>query len=227
MTCPACSETVLPEDMFCFHCGRRLQPKKSTAGPKPSGSKRLRFSQWPLAVVGAVALLAAGYEIHHQSAIIAHLEKGSPSAGAGLKSGQKKKVVLHPVVTTAKTIYPSNLPSTANWTPEVETYDNVQFGLSLPKAMSLPLNSSTTQWSWGKANSPYHVTLSVASGKTSGATVNLGPNTWGTAITHQNGVESQDLFIQWASQKWVEVAISVPAAHHDWLASIAQSVRVS
>ena len=230
LNCPSCSETVLPEDTFCFHCGRRLKPKAAggVSAPNDVRPKRRRFTQWPLAVMGAIALLAAGYEVHHQSAIIANLRATQSGHRQHFgDSGKKHGPVLHPVVTSTQTIYPANLPSPLSWTPEVETYRNVQFGLRVPKNLSASMGSSATQWTWGQANTPYRIVLSVVSAKTPAASVVLGPNTWGTPISRSSAAVSQDLFINWAGAKWVEVSMTVPASHVAWLQAIAKSVRVS
>lgn len=224
LTCPRCGETILSEDKYCFHCGRRLQSAVD-AGNNPPRS-RFRFPQWPLALVGIVAIAFAAYEVHHQSQVMAHLQSTGAGSSAVNRTG-RRAVALHPVVTTTTT-YPANLPSSASWTSEVETYRNVQFGLRVPVGMNTLLPSSSgSQWAWGEPNTPYKVVLSVVPARPAGATVALGPKTFGTAITRSGAVASQSLYINWAAHTWVQVSMAVPASHIYWLGSIAESVRVS
>ncbi|PSR21432.1 MAG: zinc ribbon domain-containing protein [Sulfobacillus acidophilus] len=227
LTCPQCGETVLPEDKFCFHCGRRLKVRQT---PSVQESKPRHFPQWPLALVGILALVLAGYVVHHESSTLARLPKrvASPNPISVPKRAPHAKVPpsLHPVVTTTTT-YPGSMPSSASWTPEVESYQNVQFEVRLPAAMHNALGASAGSWSWGTTNGLDRVTLSVVSAKPSSATVNLGPNTYGTSITQTASTASQNLFVTWAPHKWLEVSMTVPKGHVNWLGGIATSVRIS
>lgn len=226
LSCPRCHETILPEDKYCFHCGRRLQPSAATAPAEPSPRPRTRFPQWPLAVIGAAAVVFAVYEVHHQSHVIAVLQSRGQSRIPRTHDAKLRR--LHPVVTTTTT-YPANLPSSASWTPEVETYQNVQFGLRVPVGMNTPLQTSATsnRWVWGQPQTPDQVVLAVVSGKPADASVPLGANTYGTAIRRTGSVASQSLYIRWSSRQWVAVSMTVPASHIGWLGAIATSVRVS
>lgn len=230
LNCPRCGETILPDDKFCFHCGLRLARTQPPA-PEPAGSfaARQRFPQWPLAVVGLLSLVLAGYIVHRQSALIARLTRSTPAQVSKtvphVHRTASNSVVLHPVVTT--TIYPANLPPVQGWTAVAETYQNVQFGLRLPLALKSALNASPTAWTWGSPGTPYQVALDVVTGKPSSASTSLGPNTWGTPIRKTSTTASQALYINWAAHKWVEVSMVVPVSHIGWLASIASSVRVS
>lgn len=223
LTCPRCGETILSEDKFCFHCGRRL-------GEKPSGTTAEihpnRFAQWTLVAIGVVALVLAGYEVHHQSRVIAALQSRPASRGRSGSAGKTGSLTLHPVVSTTTT-YPTNLPSSAGWTSEVETYQRVQFGLRLPTGMNDVLSTSSTEWIWGKANTPYRVVLEVVANKPASASQTLGAQTYGTSIVKGSATASQALYINWASGKWVEVLMAVPVHHVNWLGSIAKSVQIS
>lgn len=230
MSCPKCGKTILPEDKFCFHCGRRLTNSPATHGPGNQNARpvRRRFSQWPLAIFGAGALILAAVVVAHGSHVIAQLGASSKPSPARLHHSIKHKssTVLHSAVTTTTT-YPSNLPSSGSWTPEVETYNGAQITLRLPAAMSHAESSGATKWVWGAVGSPYQVTLAVVTGRSSSATIPLGPNTFGTAIIHAGGVTSQSLYVKWSNNDWIAVQMQVPNSHRGWLGSIAESVRIS
>lgn len=218
LTCPNCGETVLAEDVFCFHCGRRL--KAAQSGPPNAVSRR--FRQWPLAVAGVLAFIAAGYVIHHQQQQLTDVTHTSVR-GHHLK---KTRVVLHPVVSTT-TSYPSNLPSSAHWTVEVERYHTVQVSLRLPTSLAHLEKSSSTAWTWGATSTPDRVTLGIVGAKPGNASVSLGPNTWGTPIQNNATTASQNLYVEWTPGHWAEVLMTVPAQDEGWLGSIAESVRIS
>jgi hypothetical protein len=188
---------------------------------------RTRFPQWPLAIIGAAAIAFAIYEIQHQSHVIAQLQSSGGQSGVSKTHGAKH-LHLYPVVTTT-TIYPPNVPSSASWTQEVESYQNVQFGLRVPVGMNTALKSSpaASRWSWGEPRTPYAVILAVVAAKPSDANVHLGANTFGTAISRKLAVASQSLYIHWSAHEWMEVSMTVPASHIAWLRVIATSVRIS
>lgn len=225
LTCPRCGETILAEDKFCFHCGRRLAtpPDQSEPLPPEAPKPTRRFTQWPLALAGVAVLVLAGFEVHHQSQIIAKLRVADRAANS---SPHRSNKPLKPVVSTTTT-YPSNLPSSASWTPEVETYHNVQFGVRVPVAMNKAVSASSNQWTWGQPNTPYQVVLAVVVAKPASANVPLGAKTYGTPMKRNSTTASQDLYINWTTGKWVEVSMTVPASHWNWLGSIAKSVQVS
>ncbi|NMP22100.1 zinc ribbon domain-containing protein [Sulfobacillus harzensis] len=218
LSCPNCGETVLPDDVFCFHCGRRLKAAQSSPRPVPR-----HIGLWALALVGVLALVGAGYVIHHQQQALQAALQHQNSPKAKHRSG---RVVLHPVVTTT-TSYPANLPSSAHWTVEVETYHNVQLSLRLPTSLAHLKKSTSSQWVWGDPSFPYQVTLGVASSKPGAASVSLGTNTWGTPIAKSGSTAQQDLYIKWAPGNWAEVLMTVPSKDEGWLGAIAESVRVS
>ena len=216
--CPKCGQMVLSEDKFCFHCGRRLQPKdQAVAARKP------RAAWWPAGILAALILVAAGYEIHHQSVVIAGLKS---RFGVSLKSHHLQSGSLHPVVTTT-TSYPPDMPSSANWSSEVKTYAKVQFGIRVPNGMDQALHASSSRWAWGEPHSPYEVSLSVVGAKSAAASTVLGSNTYGTPISRGQGTASQQLYVNWASHEWLLVSMTVPANHEDWLEAIATSVQIS
>lgn len=219
LRCPNCQETVLAEDVFCFHCGRRL---KSSSKDSAAPSRAVRFPQWPLAILGVAALILAGYVVRHEQSTLSAVQSAPPAHHARTTVPK----VLHPVVTT-RTTYPASVPSSAHWIPEVATYRNVQFSLRVPKSMDQPLTTGTTSWSWGALNTADRVVVEVVSGKPAAASVSLGAQTWGTPIVHLGNSASQDLYIQWASHQWVAVLMRVPGQDTPWLGSIAESVRVS
>jgi hypothetical protein len=192
--------------------------------------KSRHFPQWPLAVVGIMALVVAGYEVHHVSNALSRLPASvaspKPTSGNKSPSAAKTPSALHPVVTTTTT-YPGSMPSSAGWTPEVESYQNVQFEVRLPISMHTALGSSAGSWTWGTPHSLDRVTLSVVSAKPATATVHLGSNTYGTPIAQTASTASQNLFVTWAAQKWLEVSMTVPKSHVNWLGGIATSVRIS
>ncbi len=222
LSCPGCGETVLAEDKFCFHCGRRL---KSAVPPHPSEPKvsRRHFPQWPLAVAGAMAVVLAVYVIHRENSGTSATVRATQTPKIHAKH---QRTNLKPVVSTTTT-YPPNLPSSAHWTPEVETYQNVQLSLRVPTSMAVNLGSSATRWVWGKPNTPYRVVMQVVSQKPSQASQSLGPQTFGTSITNSGGTATQSLYISWANHQWVEVQMVVPSSNSNWLGAIAESVRVS
>lgn len=228
LSCPQCGETVLSDDKFCFHCGKRLKDKDGASDLASDSGQSRRYPQWPLAIIGLVALVFAGIIVARQSHTIARLKvAGSAHTHPPTKATPGKHIVLHPVVTNTTTTYPGNLPSSAGWTPEVVTYHSVQIGLRLPSALTTSLGHSKTSWSWGHPSSPYQVMLNVVGGRASTASVALGPNTYGTPISQANGVSTQQLYVNWAPHQWVEVSMAVPKADANWLGSIAESVRIS
>ena len=226
LSCPKCGETILPDDKFCFHCGRRLLPKDSAAtGLEDTAVRPPRSTaQWALAAVGVALLAGTGYVVHRQSVIIHRLEAQTHSTTGHLHNG--KTPVLHPVVTTTTT-YPPNLPSSAKWVPEVESYQKVQISLRLPSTLSTPLSSSATAWTWGRRGTGYGVNMDVVSQKPADASVNLGPQTFGTPIQKTSTSAEQALYITWDHHQWVEVKMTVPLSHIDWIGAIAKSVGVS
>ncbi len=222
LSCPRCGETILAEDKFCFHCGVRLGAiaKASVQGSPP----KKRFPQWPLAIIGAMALVLAAYVVHQRSRVIAGLKP--PSSSAHVSHSGHGTLTLHPVVSTTTT-YPSNSSSSRNWTEVVEKYQKVHFALRLPNDMNTSLSASKTEWVWGKSGTPYRIILGVVSGKPPSASTNLGPKTYGTNIVKHSSTATQSLYINWSAGKWVEVFMTVPANKVSWLEAIAQSVRVS
>ncbi|NMP22063.1 zinc ribbon domain-containing protein [Sulfobacillus harzensis] len=259
LSCPQCGETILPEDRFCFRCGGRLPMHKFLIIKQRL--RRFGLSQWPVAIVGVAALVAAAYVVYHQSQVIAETRyldarqgniasyhahavrqaRGKPSHAAG-------SPLLHPIVITTTTTYPKPVRSAStphsstagpvsqparsptsgeHWVTENERYQNVQFSLEVPSVMNTSLAASSTSWTWGSRNTPYHVTVSVVSGKPGSASMRLGAHTYGTPISRSSRVASQQLFITWARGKWVEVAMTVPSKNINWLAAVAESVRVS
>lgn len=221
LSCPRCGETILTEDRFCFHCGVRLGP--SAAEPVPGSRPKKRFPQWPLAIIGALALILAAYVVHQRSRVIAGLKP--PSSRAHVSHPAHGTLTLHPVVSTTTT-YPSNT-SSRNWTEVVEKYQKVDFGVRLPNALNTSLSASKTEWVWGKPGTPYRIILGVVPGKPPSASINLGPKTYGTNIAKNSSTATQSLYINWAPGKWVEVFMTVPANQVSWLGGIAQSVRIS
>ncbi len=219
LNCPRCGEIVSSEDKFCFHCGRRLPPKPEVVSRPPS-----RRGWWLLGILAVLVFLAGGYQMYHQSRVIASLNRQVRRLNASLKSYQSGQ--FHPVVTTT-TSYPTGVSSSADWTPELEAYANVQFGLRVPNGMNQTLHASPSDWIWGEPHSPYQVALSVVGVKPAAASVVLGANTYGTTISRMAGTASQQLYVNWAPHKWVEVSMAVPASHTNWLEAIATSVQIS
>jgi hypothetical protein len=110
---------------------------------------------------------------------------------------------------------------------EHETYQRVQFSLAVPLSMKAGPAASSTSWTWVDPNTPFHVTMSVVSGRPRFASETLGPQTYGTPIVQSTTAASQELFVNWAGGKWVEIAMAVPLKDSNWRTVIAQSIRVS
>ena len=221
LNCPKCGEMVLSEDKFCFHCGRRLTPQVAAATRKKPG-----WRWWPLGILGALLLMALGYWVHRQSLVIARLKGEVSRLDASVKSRRPLSNDLHPVVTTT-TSYPGNMPSSANWSVEIKTYANVTFSIRVPNSMDQALTTPRGSWEWGDPNTPYQVGLAVTAAKPIRASVALGANTYGTVITRSGDAASQQLYVNWAPSHWVEVSMTVPTSHINWLEAIATSVRIS
>ncbi len=224
LSCPKCGETILPDDKFCFHCGRRLLPKDTapTSAPHDTTVRRMPLAQWLLAVAGAALVIGTGVVVYRQSALIHRLE--TQQAGGGSTNG--RTTAIHPVVTTTTT-YPPNLPSSAKWVPEVESYQKVQISLRLPANLSTPLSSSATAWRWGERGTSFGVSMDVVSQKPADASVSLGPQTFGTPIQKSGTSAGQAMYITWGHHQWVEVQMTVPISHMDWIYAIAKTVGVS
>jgi hypothetical protein len=228
--CPQCGETVLPEDKFCFHCGRRL--KAHVAERDEEGAGR-HIAEWPLAILGAIVIVGAAYTIHRQTHLLGQLRSQPRQHVLPNHRGVAQQrlhptgpLVLHPVVTTTTT-YPRNIPSSASWTLVAETYHNVQITLRLPNSMTTPLSVARTAWVWGAARTPYRVSVAVVATRPPTATQVLGNGVYGTVIQRTSATAMQSLFIRWAGHAWLDVSMTVPGAHANWLASIAESVRIS
>ena len=251
--CPQCGETILPRDRYCFRCGSRLPARRFLLIKQQLS--QISLSQWFLGIAGLAVLLAAGNIVHHQSQVMANALQHPGHAtnhrlvspGAAVHPNPKpsrpaRTPILHPVVTT-RTTYPrparpsaspqlprakpAAAPSPGSWVMEQATYHSVQFHLAVPFGPSPTMTASPTAWTWGETHTPYHVTVSVVPGKPSSAAVTLGAKTCGTPIRHSARVASQQLYINWDRGQWVEVAMTVPRQHSNWLAAIAESVRVS
>ncbi|MCY0878968.1 MAG: zinc ribbon domain-containing protein [Firmicutes bacterium] len=231
LKCPQCGETVLPDDKFCFHCGRRLKySAEETEGPER------RVPEWPLAILGGMAMVGALYIIHHQTHLLGQLRthlKPRPVAAAHAHQVRSRgraqppvPIALHPVVTTTTT-YPQHVPSSASWTLVQETYRNVRITLRVPHNMSATLSATPAAWIWGQPHTPYRVSVTVVSARPADATEALGTGVYGTAIQRTPSEAVQSLFIRWASNAWLDVSMAVPNAHVNWLAAIAESVRIS
>lgn len=254
LNCPQCGESILPTDKFCFRCGQRLPAQTLLALKYRLG--RFGLSQSILAAAAVAALLTAAYMVHHQSQVIAkavhhhaahprnqrsHQQHGGRQAD-GKPSHPAKTPILHPVVVTTSTTYPrparlsgsQPLPPkqpggqlSGHWVTVQRTYQNVQFTLAVPPGMRSAPAASSSAWTWGDGATPYHVTVSVVPDKPASANVALGAQTYGTPIAQAPNAASQQLFINWARGQWVEVAMTVPHQDANWLAAIAESIRVS
>ncbi len=224
LSCPKCGETILPDDKFCFHCGRRLLPKDGTPTDLKDTAARVRrpVAQWVLAFLAVGLLAGTGFIVHRQSVIIHRLEAQSRTG----RSQNPNAPPIHPVVTTTTT-YPPNLPSSAKWVPEVESYQKVQISLRVPASLSTSLLASAKAWRWGQHGTPFGVGLDVVSQKPASASVNLGPQTFGTSIQKTGTSAEQAMYITWDHHQWVEVQMTVPINHIDWLYAIAKTVGVS
>ncbi len=252
--CPQCGESLLPTDRFCFHCGRRLPAHKMLA--LAYRLARFGLPQSILAVAAVASLLAAAYLVHRQSQVIAralhhqpaHLRNKPTKPHAVPQAGGKplhpaKVPILHPVVVTTSTTSPRPARSSGrtqppppkqpggqrsgNWVTEQRSYQQAQFSLAVPSTMRAVLAASPRSWTWGDRGTPYHVTVAVVPARPPFASVTLGAETYGTAITQTANAASQQLFINWAGGQWVEVAMTVPRQDANWLAAMAESIRVS
>lgn len=215
--CPRCGEAVMPEDQFCYRCGRRLESAASSGS-----SKRWMTLGGQIAAAAVVLFVVA--DVAHQQ--IHWLSRTSGPNGSIRTQTHKSLPPLHPVLTTT-TIYPPNWPTSAHLTPEVETYQNVTLSVAVPSTMATLLQTSANQWVWGIPHTGYRVVLGVVAGKSPAATVPLGPGTFGTPITNTASSASQSLYIEWAPNQWAEVLMTVPRSDSSWLEAIATHVRIS
>lgn len=242
LACSHCGETVLLDDKFCFHCGTRLPSHPFLA--MRHRLVQIGLSQWPLAIIGTAALLGSAYIVRHQSLVVAEALHNRPHLH-GRSSPVVRAPLVHAVIVETTTTRPGNAHTSAtphsakpahqplnastsgSWVTEHASYQNIQVSLRVPWGTNPSRTVSPSSWAWGERNTPYHATVSVVSKKPGAAKRKLGPQTYGTPITRSATLASQTLVINWSGEKWLEVAIAVPSHNINWLATIAESIRIS
>ncbi len=128
--------------------------------------------------------------------------------------------------------HPPTTPPTlqSGWSAESVQYQGTSINVTIPKTLTeTHRRLSSTQWQWANAgNAAYRVVLQAlppSSSPPSGTTA-LGPGAYGTPIVRHGAMAQQTLYVDWAGHAWIAVAMKVPSSHINWLATIAQSVRV-
>ncbi len=131
-----------------------------------------------------------------------------------------------------RNVPPSTTPPSlkAGWSTATVQYQGTSITMTIPKTLTETHHRlSSTQWQWANAgNSAYQVVLKAlpASSSPPGGTTALGPNAYGTPIVRHGPMAEQTLYVDWTGHAWIGVTMKVPSSHINWLATIAQSVRV-
>lgn len=215
--CPQCDRIIRSEDIFCRHCGFRLESAAK-------GSRGARRTAYIAAVIGTAAV---------SGIVILHAVTTPLATGPQLVKHAQSVAVSQPTATSgvgATNSSPSPSPSIASgsWSLRTVSAHAVGFSLQLPTNWVESSRSSQDHWIWTAPSGPGKVSLVVRSYQNPGATENLGPSAYGTPITTSaHGVSSQQLDVKWAPHHWLWVTMKVPKSQVADLATIARSVNIT
>lgn len=221
-SCPQCGKPTRTGDKFCRHCGFLLD------GP-PLQSRNIK-RRWPkiagallgiaIVVVGLTHLGTRSSTPHSGTQALAPSSApttATPSASSSPStslspSSSRPSLSTHP--TTLRT----------GWQSKNEPYHGAAVSIVVPTSFSHYRHPTSTKWVWEASS--YSVILSVTSHKASAASTALGPNVFGTPITHDATAAMQTIYLDWPQRGWVRVAMKVPRAQESWIATIARSVQI-
>ena len=219
--CPQCDRIIRSGDIFCRHCGFRLEaPTQGVRGP--------RHMAYVAMVIGTAAV--SGIVIFH--AATAPLAAGPQLVKRAQSVAVQSVAVSQPAATSAvgttnSSSAPSPSSASGSWSSRTVSAHAVGFSLQLPTSWVASPTSSPDHWIWTAPSGPGTVSLVVKSHQNPGATENLGPNAYGTPIRSANGVASQQLDVKWAPHHWLWVTMQVPKSQMSDLGTIARSVNIS
>ncbi|MCL5971884.1 MAG: zinc ribbon domain-containing protein [Firmicutes bacterium] len=214
--CPYCTETTRKDDRFCRHCGAELR----LAGVGTVG--RLVYN---VGIVAGAALVALFIYRTMATTPIAVGPVNSLAASHKQATGKGHSVSAFAPATS----YPSTPETKAGgWHKVKETYLGATITLTLPSKLEQRSLSHPGYWRWTSAGGRYGVLAEVKPEKSPAATQPLGTMVFGTPITAQaNQISEQMIDIAWPQHGWLEVVMTVPSPDTGWLATIAQSVKIT
>ncbi len=214
--CPQCDRIVRAGDIFCRHCGFRLEASaKGRRGP--------RRIAYVAAVIGTAA--ASGIVIFH--AVNAPLAAGPQLVKRAQSVTAPQPTATSAVGATQSASPPSPSNTATSWSRRTVSAHAVGFSLQLPSNWVESTNSTPDHWIWTAPSGPGKVVLAVRSYQNPNATESLGPNAYGTPITSANGVSSQQLDVKWSPHHWLWVTMQVPKSQISDLGTIARSVNIT